>query len=64
MRNYYVFYVMGEKAREYLKGTNYVGLWANDQFEALDTMAKYFSKDTPFVMKESVPSGETVGYLY
>lgn len=62
--NYYVYMAIGDSAKEYLKGLDYVGVWENSRFAADEKARRHFTKDTVLipVAKENVK--EKIGYLY
>jgi len=62
--NYYLYFVEGTAAREYLHGTNYVGIWANDQVEARKNIGKYFAKGTSIKEVTQSQVQGSIGYLY
>ncbi|MEM5009337.1 hypothetical protein WKH57_01320 [Niallia taxi] len=62
--NYYLYFVEGIAAREYLQGTNYVGIWADDPFEARKNITKYFAKGTPITEVPQSQVQGSIGYLY
>lgn len=62
--NYYIFYVGGDKAREYLGGTNYVGVWEDTQTKAIDKAKRYFAEGTPIIHVEKNQVQGQIGYVY
>lgn len=40
--DYFIFHVEGAKARKYLKGTNYVGVWADNKYIAIGKVRASF----------------------
>lgn len=62
--NYYIYYVGGDSARNYLGNTNYVGVWADTQLQALDKVRKNFAKGTSIVSVARNQVNSKIGYLY
>lgn len=62
--NYFVYYVAGADAFNYLGETNYVGVWAESIFHANDIVSQYFKLGTQIVsVKRNQVKGK-IGYLY
>jgi hypothetical protein len=62
--NYYIFYVSGESARDYLNGTNYVGVW-EDTLSKATLKVKRFMGDNLFIVNvEKDQVDGSIGYLY
>lgn len=61
-QDYYVFYVNGQSANDYLGGTNYVGIWSESRSAAKKLASKYFNES--LIMASRAPEGEKIGYLY
>lgn len=62
--NYFVYFVGGEEASQYLGGTNYVGLWADTQAEADAKVKRYFPVGTPIMPTTRNQVQGQIGYLY
>ena len=60
----YYFYVAGDAAREYLKGTNFVSVWDQSSYEAFRNVQRYFTKETYIKRLNQKPENATIGYLY
>ncbi|MFY0516517.1 hypothetical protein ACOMCU_01610 [Lysinibacillus sp. UGB7] len=62
--NYYIYYVGGQEAREYLNGTNYVGVWENNEIDAFNKVKSYFKENTTIVSVSKEQVRGLIGYLY
>lgn len=62
--DYFVYYVGGNKAFEYLGGTNYVGVWSLNQYEANAKVKKYFEEGTPIISTPRSKVEGKIGYLH
>lgn len=61
---YYIYLVSGQEARDYLGGTNFVGVWEDGEIEALKKVKSYFKKNTPIFRVSKEQAHGFIGYLY
>ncbi|NUJ17428.1 hypothetical protein FKN04_12665 [Bacillus glycinifermentans] len=62
--NYFIYFVSGALARNYLKETNYVGVWADTQSQAVEKVKEYFPLGTPIIPVTKNQIQGRIGYLY
>ena len=62
--NYYIFFVGGHEAREYLGNTNLVGVWENGEINAFNKVKSHFKKNTTVVPVNREQVTGSIGYLY
>lgn len=62
--NYFIYFVGGDVARQYLGGTNHVGVWADTQTQANDTVKKYFAVGTQIMPATKKQVQGQIGCLY
>lgn len=62
--NHYIYFVEGDNAKEYLGGTNNVGVWADTQEQADVKVARYFAKGTKITLVAKHKLHGQIGSLY
>ena len=61
---YYIFQIFGQEAREYLGGTNFVGVWEHGEINAFNKVKSYFKRNTTILLVSKEQVNESIGYLY
>lgn len=61
---YYIYLVSGQEARDYLGGTNFVGVCEDGEINALKKVKSYFKKNTPIFRVSKEQAHGFIGYLY
>lgn len=62
--DYFIFYVSGEEARNYLGGTNYVGVWESTQIIAFNKVKMYFPPNSYIAPVDRSKVVGEIGYLH
>lgn len=62
--DYFIYYVAGKEAFDYLGETNYVGVWAESVYQANDLVSQYFKLSTQIVSVKRNQVRGKIGYLY
>ena len=62
--NYFIYYVGGREAFDYLGETNYVGVWAETVYHANDLVDRHFATGTQIVSVKRNQVRGKIGFLY